>query len=421
MKKIFIIFSVITLLLISTPALAKENIFSDVDSNNDSYEAIVFMKSNNIVNGYNDGTFKPNNTVTRAEFTKILIGSKFEDTERTNCTPSKEFTDVQKEEWIHSYLCLANNKNILKGYDDNTFRKNQAISFKEAAKIIVKTFEYKIVESEPWHKAYIEILQMLRSIPISIDSADQEITRGEMSEIIYRIITETTNKPSKEFFRSDTIQNDILNNKALNNDLKITDLYIVTSKGSPPEAYAKIKGEYLNTCTIIKETNQRLTNRNIYLNILTKNTTQECEQKTVDFQKSIQINTKDILVNTTYTVLIDKFEKTFRLENSGTGSMKITEFDINVSGNPPTSLTANLEIEFPDTCYELQGINQSQSGNIFYINVNSYRRRDIMCEFEDQTLLKTVTFNIGGISPGTYAVSAHGKRRTFSVEEPVTP
>ena len=66
--------------------------FSDVNSYSPHVTAINSLSSSGIINGYGDGTFQENNSVTRAELTKIVIGAKFSYPSGRNC-----FTDVGTE------------------------------------------------------------------------------------------------------------------------------------------------------------------------------------------------------------------------------------------------------------------------------------------------------------------------------------
>jgi hypothetical protein len=51
--------------------------FSDVSSGHVNYDAIKYVQDNGIVSGYQDGTFKPDKTINRAEFTKIIVAARF--------------------------------------------------------------------------------------------------------------------------------------------------------------------------------------------------------------------------------------------------------------------------------------------------------------------------------------------------------
>ena len=173
--------------------------FTDVYSSHPNFDAINFIESQGIVEGYSDGTYKPNNTINRAEFTKILVESKYTDTEINNCVWAEQFPDVSLSQWYAKYICVAKAAGIVDGYPDGTFQPANNIKFTEAAKIIVKTYglETNLVLGV-WYEPFVEALQAEKAVPISITSVAKDITRGEMAEIIYRLLESITDKESAE-------------------------------------------------------------------------------------------------------------------------------------------------------------------------------------------------------------------------------
>src|SRR3989339_626459 len=114
--------------------------FSDVNSGNQFYEAILYAQEEGIIDGYDDNTFRPDNNINRAEFVKIIMGSVFdvEEISGENC-----FSDVSNE-WFAKYVCTAKTNSIIQGYPDGLFHPEYDISFTEAAKIILLGFEVEI-------------------------------------------------------------------------------------------------------------------------------------------------------------------------------------------------------------------------------------------------------------------------------------
>lgn len=167
--------------------------FSDVTGSHINIDAINYVEANGIVNGYPDGTFKPDDTINRAEFTKIVIESAFPN----QASGSMCFPDVN-DEWFAKYVCFAKNKNIIGGYPDGTFKPDQEVSFVEAAKIIVNTLEEQMTAEagEAWYKPHANHLGSLSAIPTSVSSLEKKVTRGEIAEIIYRLMADVTNKDS---------------------------------------------------------------------------------------------------------------------------------------------------------------------------------------------------------------------------------
>jgi len=164
--------------------------FSDINDHK-FQEAIDYIESQSIINGYQDGTFKPNNTINRAEFTKIIVGSL--DPDGLEEYVSTCFSDIEESSWFLKYVCYAKEHKIINGYEDGTFKPNQNISIVEASKILVLSLNLKEGESNlDWFSPYISGLEAQKAIPDSIKDLKQEITRGEMAEMIWRLLIQKT-------------------------------------------------------------------------------------------------------------------------------------------------------------------------------------------------------------------------------------
>lgn len=172
--------------------------FTDVPLTHKYFPAIDYVRTEGIVNGYDDGTYRSEDDINRAEFTKIIIEATYEDSEIENCTPTKIFSDLSSDDWYEKYVCVAANNGIIDGYDDGTFKGGDEINFVEAAKIIVTGFDYSYEEGGAWYEGYVQVLQDGNYIPPAITSLNKLITRGEMAEMIYRISEDITDQPSVE-------------------------------------------------------------------------------------------------------------------------------------------------------------------------------------------------------------------------------
>ncbi|MFA5792509.1 MAG: S-layer homology domain-containing protein [Candidatus Gracilibacteria bacterium] len=194
------LFSIILLIIsicpfIKTSALSgTQTEFSDVSTDDPYFEAIEYLEEKGIISGYPDGTFQANNLINRAEFTKIVIGATRSYKQYAFLTGNC-FPDVL-EEWFAPYVCAAKRENIIEGYGTGFFEPNQNIIFAEAAKIIVNSFGYEVVAGDPWYEPYQEILSQENATPNSILAPNQEITRGEMAEIIYSLHYKTAQETS---------------------------------------------------------------------------------------------------------------------------------------------------------------------------------------------------------------------------------
>ncbi|MEN3005706.1 S-layer homology domain-containing protein [Dehalobacterium formicoaceticum] len=131
--------------------------FSDIaDLSKDTQASIAKLNALNIINGYPDGTFKPANNITRAEFAKIacIAGGMGTSAEMLQGTASR-FSDVAASQWYTGYINLANSQNWVKGYPDGTFRPNNQISYAEVITVLVRILGYNDNLPGPWPVDYI--------------------------------------------------------------------------------------------------------------------------------------------------------------------------------------------------------------------------------------------------------------------------
>lgn len=179
---------------------------SDIQ-NHRNQTAIEYLQANGVVFGYADGKFRPGQTINRAEFMKIVIEAQFEDEEIENCIEGEfgerlqdytyyRFPDVNVEAWYAKYICVGVNQEIVNGYPDGTFKPSREISFVEAAKVIANTWKFEVEEGEVWYQGYVEKLAERKAVPDDIPAFDHLLTRGQMSEMIYRLRANITDQPT---------------------------------------------------------------------------------------------------------------------------------------------------------------------------------------------------------------------------------
>jgi S-layer homology domain len=197
MKKTILLAAILSLFAASTAFAA----FSDVPSSHPNYDAIDYVQTQGVVDGYPDGTFKPDQEINRAEFTKIIMNSRYSNNEIDTCTwATINFPEVPKDSWYAPFVCLAVDYIIIDGYPDGTFKPENKINFAEAAKIIVNANSFDVnPEADPWYEPYVTVLEYRNASPSSIQHLAANITRGEMAEMMYRLEMEITNKPSTFF------------------------------------------------------------------------------------------------------------------------------------------------------------------------------------------------------------------------------
>ncbi len=112
--------------------------FKDVPSSHWAYEYISKLAANGTISGYDDGTFRPNNNVTREEFVKMIIGATGLVSENAEC----DFSDVPKDAWYYIYVASGYSKKIISGINDSTFGIGRNITRQDVAVIAARILAY---------------------------------------------------------------------------------------------------------------------------------------------------------------------------------------------------------------------------------------------------------------------------------------
>ena len=118
-------------LLKQTINVSDNTTFTDIDGHW-AKDNIIMMAQLGIIIGYDDGTFKPENKITRAEFATMI--SRFE--ERIDIKVNSQFTDVGVDHWAYDTVNYARVMGWISGYEDGSFRPNNPITRAEAITII---------------------------------------------------------------------------------------------------------------------------------------------------------------------------------------------------------------------------------------------------------------------------------------------
>ncbi|PIQ76659.1 hypothetical protein COU78_05190 [Candidatus Peregrinibacteria bacterium CG10_big_fil_rev_8_21_14_0_10_49_24] len=169
--------------------------FGDVRQGITPYStAIQALKDKGVIEGYDDGTFKPTAHINRAEFLKIVMESRGKVSEGSRCFP--DVTD----EWFAGYVCTAKKEGIIDGYPNGFFKPEKSISFAEASKILSLAYEQDVEQNSPdWYEPFVRALENSNAIPLSVEKLEQTINRGEMAEMMWRLTEDKTDQPSKGY------------------------------------------------------------------------------------------------------------------------------------------------------------------------------------------------------------------------------
>lgn len=181
------------------PRTNRPALFADVSGNSGFYDAIKYVKQKGVFGGYQDGTFKPEQVISRVEVLKVSLKSA-----NRQILPTKgalSYTDVDTHAWYIPYIATAQQNGITQGYVGGFFRPNQNVTRAEFVKILlmaapvsinpaVSAAPYHDVATDAWYAVFAQFAKEKNLLPDTTNGfkPDQEITRGEVAEITYRLL-----------------------------------------------------------------------------------------------------------------------------------------------------------------------------------------------------------------------------------------
>ena len=159
-------------------------------------EAINYLVEKRILTGYPDGTFRPKNVVNRAELLKVLVATVASDAELTDSATC--FPDVGNE-WFAKYICFAKEQGWVNGYADGSFRPNEQVNRAEALKMLINSQGYQLpanvstdsyidVNPSDWFAPYVQAghkRNLLEQTSGQLNPA-AGMTREAVAELAYR-------------------------------------------------------------------------------------------------------------------------------------------------------------------------------------------------------------------------------------------
>ena len=111
---------------------SSENNFSDVSADKWYNNAVSTLCHMGVLGGYSDGTFRPNAPITRAEFAKIAVSFA----QANGSAVYSYFTDVKTTDWFAPYVTTAKDSGLIEGYSDGSFKPENRITRAEACAIV---------------------------------------------------------------------------------------------------------------------------------------------------------------------------------------------------------------------------------------------------------------------------------------------
>ena len=197
MKKILSVLITLSLILsysVFSFADVNKPVFSDVDFNTDVGKDIQKLLNAGIISGNGDGTFTPQNPVTRAELCKMVNNLR-----GYNTLATVNFTDVSPDKWYYTHVLIGKQAGYINGFPDGTFRGDEYITREQVCAIICRAFGIYDLglsagitdEVSDWALPYVNALVTNKLITLEAGNtfrATQNMKRGELSTSLSKFV-----------------------------------------------------------------------------------------------------------------------------------------------------------------------------------------------------------------------------------------
>ena len=202
MKRIITLF-LTAVLFLSCNAYA----FSDVKSDGELGVAVKALEEYGVINGYEDGSFRPDSFITRAEFCK-MVNVLFNFTD----VGVNDFTDVSYDDWYYRHVLIANEYEYINGFEDNTFRGDEKITREQASAIITRITPLLKIDDvvditddvSTWAKEDVQMIANHKLLKTETDGrfrAKENMTRGELAMLLSHFIPEAKTDSYEEGYQ----------------------------------------------------------------------------------------------------------------------------------------------------------------------------------------------------------------------------
>ncbi len=182
-------FCIILFALLMLSSVANAATFEDTE-NLDCEYAIERLHYLGIVNGTGENKFSPEKTVTRAELSKMVADIS----NITTGVNDNKFSDIDNH-WAKGYILKVANNGKINGYPDGTFKPDNDVSYSEAIAIILRCMGYSDLESntsDKWYDGYIAKMKEINlDDGLGDFSSEEPANRGDIAILVWNMIAST--------------------------------------------------------------------------------------------------------------------------------------------------------------------------------------------------------------------------------------
>ncbi len=147
-------------------------------------KAIAKLAALKILDGYPDGTFKPENPITRAEFAAVIVRALGYASSANLLKTNPVFPDCKNAEWAWGYINVAHAQRIVDGYPDGTFKPGNNVTIAEAITMIVRALGMDGKAQGTWPMGHIMVASELSILPNDLPAVNVPATRANVSQLV---------------------------------------------------------------------------------------------------------------------------------------------------------------------------------------------------------------------------------------------
>ncbi len=161
--------------------------YTDVAEGTKVAEAVGILSNLGIFTGFEDGTFKPNDTVTRAQMAAIICRTLGYEDQAQASTGSTIFNDVSASHWASGYINVAQSLQIVNGYGNGNFGPEDQVTYEQAIKMIVVALGYELDAQAKggWSTGYLAVAAREGISKNSNGVVGAPAARGTIAVLVY--------------------------------------------------------------------------------------------------------------------------------------------------------------------------------------------------------------------------------------------
>lgn len=191
MKRAHLITMLLVLMILPSIIFTPVYASSDTDIQNQNAAALVKLK---VMQGYPDGSLKLQNNIKRSEFVTLVVRMLGYDKDTDTSAVAMPFKDLSKSHWAYNNIKAALKYRLISGYPDNTIGPEKNVTYAETLTVLLRALGYENAITGKWPENVISKSAQL-AITKNINlPGNKQMTRGEISVLIYNSLTTAFNK-----------------------------------------------------------------------------------------------------------------------------------------------------------------------------------------------------------------------------------